>query len=98
MYVLSSSDSGDMRDTRVPTALLPELFRTGRAHVTSLIHLCIECDRSKARWLKSVGWVPAGRRQASVKRWISDRRDAELDPSVRQHDDEFRTAPQIEMR
>lgn len=27
MYALSSSDSGDMSDTRLPTALLPELFR-----------------------------------------------------------------------
>ena len=31
-------------------------------------------------------------------RRIRDRRDTEFDPSIRQHDDEFRTAPQIEMR
>jgi hypothetical protein len=29
---------------------------------------------------------------------IRDRRDAEFDPSIRQHDDEFSAAPQIEMR
>src|SRR5260370_39950399 len=55
-------------------------------------------DRSKARWLKSVGWLSPSSRQALVKRRIRDRRDAELDPSIRQHDDELRTAPQIEMR
>jgi len=31
-------------------------------------------------------------------RRIRDRRDTEFDPSIRQHDDEFRAAPQIEMR
>jgi hypothetical protein len=29
MYALSSSDSGDMSDTRLPTALLPDLSRCG---------------------------------------------------------------------
>jgi hypothetical protein len=31
-------------------------------------------------------------------RGIRDWRDAEFDPFIRQHGDEFRTAPQIEMR
>ena len=31
-------------------------------------------------------------------RRIRDRRDTEFDPSIRQHDDEFRTAPQMKMR
>ena len=29
---------------------------------------------------------------------IRDRRDTEFDPFIRQHDDEFRAAPKIEMR
>jgi EAL domain-containing protein (putative c-di-GMP-specific phosphodiesterase class I) len=39
-------------------------------------------DRSKARWLKSVGWLSPSSRQASVKRRIRDRRDAELKIAV----------------
>ena len=48
--------------------------------------------------LKSVGSLPPTGRQTLIVGRIRDWRDAEFDPAIRQHDDEFRTAPQIEMR